>query len=173
MLDTMLPARLIRALDSFRSWKAEVMALDETCKSYSGSLVAVKPIYGWGWSRRDAPEIPVPAEINGVPHPFHCRIKGFFYFQCKLRGAVGTIEESEHIYDGLWVVFYTRTVGTYDFTNSLPHCDIQIGSVIPVGEWPEFTSGSLIVNGYCFVGESLRHIEENDARMIAQSKGAV
>jgi hypothetical protein len=27
------------------------------------------------------------------------------------------------------------------------------------GEWHEFTSDSPIVNGYCFVGESLEHIQ--------------
>ena len=149
------------------------MGLEESCNSYLGSLVAVKPIYGWGWYRLDAPEIPVPAEVNGVPRPFHCRIKDFFYFQGELRGAVGAIEEPGHIYDGFWVVFYTRLVGIYTFTDSLPHCDVQVGSVMPVGEWPEFTSGSPIVSGYGFVGESLRHIAENDASILAQATGAV
>ena len=40
------------------------MGLDESCEKYLGCLVAVKPIYGWGWSRVDAPEVSVPAEIN-------------------------------------------------------------------------------------------------------------
>jgi hypothetical protein len=44
---------------------------------------------------------------------------------------------------------------------------------MPVSEWPEFTSGSPIVNGYGFVGESLSHIEENDARILALASGAV
>jgi hypothetical protein len=149
------------------------MGLEESCKSYLGSLVAVKPIYGWGWSRLDAPEIPVPAESNGVPRPFYCRLQDFFYFRGELRGATGRIEESEHISDGLWCVFSTRLVGTYDFTDNLPHCDIQIGSDVPTGEWPEFTSGSPIVNGYCFVGESLRHLEENHAKMLAKAEHAV
>jgi hypothetical protein len=131
----------------------------------------VKPIYGWGWYRLDAPEIRVPAEVNGVPRPFHCRIKDFFYFHGELRGATGIIEEVGHIYNHLWVVFSSRLSGTRNFTDYLPHCDVQIGSVMPVGEWPEFTSGSSIVSGYGFVGESLEHIEENDARIIAQ--GAV
>jgi hypothetical protein len=149
------------------------MGLEESCNSYLGGLVAVKPVYGWGWSRLDAPEIPVPAEVNGVPRPFHCRIQDFFYFRGELRGATGRIEESGHTYDGLWAVFYTRLVGTYDFTNNLPHCDIQIGPGVPVGEWPEFGHGSPIVNGYCFVGASLMRIIENHARMLAKAGGAV
>jgi hypothetical protein len=149
------------------------MSLEETCKDYKGRLVAVKPVYGWGWSRLDAPEIPVPAEVNGVPRPFHCLIKEFFLYQGALRGAVGVIAEPGHTYDGLWVVFYTRLVGIYDFTDSLPHCDVQIGAAVPVGEWPEFTSGAPIVNGYGFVGASLRHLNEYEARVLSEASGAV
>jgi hypothetical protein len=142
------------------------MGLDPSSENYQGRLVAVKPVYGWGWSRLDAPEIPVPAEVNGVPHLFHCRIQRFFYFQNELRGVLAVIEEFSHIYDELWIVFYTCVMGTHDFVYNLPYCNIQIGTDAPVGEWPEFLSGSFIVNGYGFVGKSLRHIEENDARML-------
>src|SRR5688572_4246223 len=134
--------------------KIDFMALDVSSENYQGRLVAVKPVYGWGWYRLDAPEIPVPAEVNGVPRPFHCRIQHFFYFQNELRGALAVIEELSHIYDGLWVVFSPRVIGTHDFVNYLPYCDIQIGTDAPVGEWPEFLSGSPIVSGYGFVGES-------------------
>jgi len=113
------------------------------------------------------------AEINGVPCPFHCRVKDFFYFQNELRGCIGRIGESGHIYDGLWVVFYTRIIGTHNFIDNLPYCNIQIGAVVPVGEWPEFTSGSPIIDGYCFVGDSLKHIREYEAKMIAQASDAV
>ena len=148
------------------------MGLEESCKSYQGRLVAVKPIYGWGWTRLDAPEIRVPAEVNGVPRPFHCWITDLFSFEGELRGAVGNIEEPGHLYDGLRIVFSTRVVGVYNFTDRLPRCDVQIGPVMPIGEWPEFSSAP-IVNGYGFVGESLKHIEENDARILAQAQGAV
>ena len=110
----------------------------------------------------------MPAEVNGVPRPFHCRIEDFFYFLGELRGAVGIIEEAGHIYDSLWVVFSSRLIGTQDFTVRLPYCDIQIGSDAPAGEWPEFSTGSPIVNGYGFVGQSLKHIEANDVRILAQ-----
>jgi hypothetical protein len=146
------------------------MALEASCQSYVGSLIAVKPVYGWGWTRHDAPEIPVPDEVNGVPHRFHCRVIEFFYFRDQLRGAVGKVEEPGHLYGGLWIVFSTRVVGIYNFTDRVPYCDLQIGTVAPAGEWPEFNSGSPIVNGYGFVGASLRHIEENDAGMRPEEK---
>src|SRR5262249_16647144 len=152
-------------LHRFGSIRGVFMWLDESSKEYQGGLVVVKPVYGWGWSRMDDPEIPVPAEINGVPRPFHCRIQDFFYFQGELRGAVGVVEESGHIYDGLWVIFYTRVIGDFNFGNNSPYCNIEIGADAPVGEWPEFTSDSWIVNGYCFVGVTLREIEESIARM--------
>jgi hypothetical protein len=144
------------------------VGLDQSCLIYFDDLIAVKPVYGWGWSRLDAPEIPVPNQINGVPYPFHCRIKDFFYYKGELRGAVCKIEETEHIYNNHWIVFYNRTEGTFNFNDNLPYCNLEIGSSIPQlkGEWHEFTSGSPIVNGYAFVGASIKHIEEFDARML-------
>jgi len=148
------------------------MALDEICLSYLEKLIIIKPVYGWGWTRIDAPEIPVPSEINGVPYPFHCRIKDFFRFKNELRGSVGSIEEAGCIYHGLWIIFYTRTVGVFNFTGDLPYCNLQIGSQIPdlPGEWPEFTFGRPIINGYAFVGESLKHVEEFDAKLFSRNK---
>ncbi len=138
------------------------MGLEENCKTYLGKLVVAKPEYGWGWTRLDAPEIPVPAQVNGVPFPFLCRIERFFDFRGELRGFVGRVEQVEHIYDNLFVVIYTRIVGTFNFTDNLPHCDIQLGADEPSGEFPEFVSGSPIVNGYGTVGTTFEHIAERD-----------
>ncbi len=149
------------------------MGLEETCKTYLGELVAAKPEYGWGWTRLDAPEIPVPNQINGVPFPFHCRIEKFFYFRGELRGFVGRVEQPEHIYAGFFVVVYTRIVGTFNFTDNLPHCDIQLGADEPSGEFPEFVSGSPLVNGYGVVGATFEHIAERDRRNGALENNAV
>ena len=138
------------------------MGLDETCKTYLGELIIFKPEYGQGWSRLDAPDIPVPAQINGVPFPFHCRIEKFFDFHGELRGFVGRVEQTEHIYDGLRVIINTRVVGTFNFTDALPRCDIQLGTVEPSGEFPQFVSGSPIVNGFGVVGATSEHIAERD-----------
>ena len=166
--------RLILPLDSLVEPRERIfMGLDLSAETYRGRLLAVKPVYGWGWSRLDAPEIPVPAQTNGVPHSFHCRIQHFFSFYGELRGAVGVIEEPGHIYDGLCVVFSTRVMGMHNFIDSLTYCDMHIGLGAPVGEWPAFVSGSPIVNGYGFVGESLKAIEENDARILGKTNNAL
>ncbi|MDQ3713838.1 MAG: hypothetical protein M3388_16685 [Acidobacteriota bacterium] len=141
------------------------MGLNENCKSYLNELVAFKPEYGWGWTRLDVPEIRVPAQVNGVPFPFHCRIREFFDFRGELRGFVGRVEQAEHIYDGLLVVVSTRVVGTFNFTDNLPHCDIQLGADEPSGEFLAFVSGSPIVNGFGVIGASLQHIAERDLKI--------
>jgi hypothetical protein len=140
------------------------MGLEETCRTHLGSLVVFKPEYGWGWTRLDAPDILVPAQVNGVPFPFQCRIERFFDVRGELRGFIGRVEEAGHIYDGLRVVVTTRVVGTFDFSNRLPHCDIQLGTGELTGEFPDFVSGSPIVNGYGVVGATSEHIAEHDSR---------
>jgi hypothetical protein len=140
------------------------MGLDETCRTFLGRLVVFKPEYGWGWTRLDAPEIPVPTQVNGVPFPFQCRIERFFDFRGELRGFIGRVEQAEHIYDGLQVVVSTRVVGTFDFTDALPRCDIQLGVQEFSGDFPEFVSGSPIINGYGVVGATSENIGEYDRR---------
>ena len=141
------------------------MGLNENCKIYLNELIAFKPEYGWGWTRLDAPEIRVPAQVNGVPFPFHCRIREFFDYRGELRGFVGRVEQPEHIYDGLLVVVSTRVVGTFNFTDNLPRCDIQLGADEPSSEFLQFVSGSPIVNGFGVVGASLQYIAERDLKI--------
>jgi len=123
------------------------MGLDESCKRYLGNVVLFKPEYGWGWTRADAPGVPVPAQVNGVPFPFHCRVDRLFYFHGELRGFIGHVEEPNHIYDGLQVVIYNRVIGTFNLTDALPYCNIHLGAHEPVGDFPAFVSGSPIVDG--------------------------
>ena len=149
------------------------MGLEISTLEYRGRQVVVKPVYGWGWSRLDAPETPVPAEVNGVPSPFRARIHEFFGFNRELRGVVARIEEPYHIYDGLWTVFYTRVGGTLDFTERLPYCNIEIGVGAPIGEWPEIVSGSPRIGGYCFVGESLEHLAAHHLRLCGMAGAEV
>jgi hypothetical protein len=146
------------------------MSLEESCTTYLRKLIVVKPIYGWGWTRPDAPEIAVPNETNGVPFHFRSRIQDFFFFEGELRGAVGKIEEEDHIYNCLWVVFYTRFTGQFNFTNNLPYCNLQIGSSAPslCGDWHEFTTGSPVINGYCIVGESVETIANQYGELFSE-----
>jgi hypothetical protein len=90
-----------------------------------------------------------------------------------LRGFVGRVEQAEHIYDDLFVIIYTRIVGTFNLTDNLPRCDIQLGSDEPSGEFPEFVSGSPIINGYGVVGATFEHIAERDRRNSVLNNNAV
>jgi len=169
-----VPAHVNAAVRHFRVKLTVLsMGLEENCKTYLGKLVAAKPVYGWGWTRLDAPEIPVPAQINGVPFPFQCRIEKFFDSEDELRGFIGRVEQAEHIYDGLRVSIYTRVVGTFNFTDALPYCNFQLGTDEPSGEFLQFVSGSPIVNGYGFVGATFEHITEYDKRIGALGNNAV
>ena len=142
--------------------------LDKSCENYLNELVAIKPVYGWGWTRVDAPEISVPAEINGVPFPFKCRITEFLYHHNRPNGALGRIEEANHIYDNLWTFFYLRVSKVANFTDEIGYYNLEIGSqppeIVAGKEWLEFTSGAPIVNGYAHIAESLQRIERYDAR---------
>ncbi len=137
------------------------MGLAESCKSCLS--VVVKPVYGWGWTCLDAPEIRVPAEINGVPRPFKCRITEFIHYQDNFIGAIGKIEETTHIYNGLWTFFYLRVSGVFNFTDKVGYYNLEIGPSAPEKpankEWFEFTFGSPRINGYSIVAESLQQTE--------------
>ncbi len=95
------------------------MGLDKSCENYLNGSVLVKPVYGWGWARLDAPEISVPAEIDCVPRPLGCEIIRFLYYRNMLNGAIGRIAESQHIYDGFWTFFYLHAKGLFNFTDEL------------------------------------------------------
>ncbi|MBC7797635.1 MAG: hypothetical protein H7Z37_12245 [Pyrinomonadaceae bacterium] len=142
------------------------MGLTIDCRNYLGEIVAVKPEYGWGWTRTDAPEIRVPAQVNGVPFNFNCRIRNFLCVDDELRGFIGCVEEAEHIYDGLFIVVTTRITGTFNFTDRLAYFNIELGADEPTSnDFPTFISGSPIVVGYGVVGASLHHIVERDLKV--------
>lgn len=146
------------------------MALDKSCEAYLNNLVLVKPVYGWGWSHLGNSEIPVAAEINGVPSPFNCRITEFCCYRGNLNGAIGRIEETNHIYNDLWTFFYLRVQGTFNFTDEIGYYNVEIGSQPPKipdeKDWLEFTAGSPIINGYAHIAESFQQIEKYDKRQI-------
>ena len=134
------------------------MSLDKSCENYLNKLIIVKPVYGWGWTRLDAPEVRVPNEVNDVPRPFACQITEFLYQQDIPNSAVGQIIEENHIYNKLWTFFYLRVEGIFNFIDEIGNYNLQIDPQmpeIPAGkEWLDFTSGSPIVNGYAVVAES-------------------
>ena len=144
------------------------MSLDKSCKKYLNRLVLIKPVFGWCWSNLENPDIPVPAQINGVPFSFHCRIRGFFYFEGSLCGAVGKIEEMGHIYDKFLTFFYLRISRICNFTSEPGYYNIEINlqrPKVPLGKkWFEFPVDSLIVNGYALIAQSFGQIERHNVR---------
>ena len=144
------------------------MGLAKSCEGFLNNVVLVKPVYGWGWARFDKPEIPVPAEVNGVPLPLNGRITEFCYHHSELNGAIGKIEAANHIYDSLWTFFYLRVQGMFNFTDEIGYYNIEIGSHPPEvsdeKDWLKFTLGSPIVNGYAHIAESFHLIKKYEAR---------
>jgi hypothetical protein len=86
--------------------------LEDEVLGYIGNLVAVGPVYGFGWSAAQ-------------PKSFQMRIVEF----CRdasstLRGGIGQVESAGRAFDGRWVVFSARHVGQWGFDNNLGHFNI-------------------------------------------------
>ncbi len=95
--------------------------LDDSVLEFIGKRVCARPVYGWGWSKSgDGTNFvnSVPVEI---PTVFHFLIASFFDW----------IEEPEHIYDGYWLLFYTRHVGCFDFSSRIADYNFHIGQNQP------------------------------------------
>jgi hypothetical protein len=69
---------------------------------------------------------------------FHIRVPRIFDFQGEPRGVVGRVEESGHLFDGLWAATWTMIVGEFDLDTRLcPRWDIELGPTEPSDdEWP-------------------------------------
>ena len=115
--------------------------LDQSCTKYTGHLLTVEVHYGWGWQGRMSKASSKVYEPMEEPSNFHLRVNYFFPWQNVLRGGVGRIEEEGHIYDNFWIVFYTRPLGKYDFTDNITTYSMQIGPdepwMLPPPENPE------------------------------------
>ncbi len=99
-------------------------SLDETVLLYAGKPLFVKVHYGWGWQRTEPSRVAQPTE---APPDFVLRVVEFFEWEGVLRGGVAKVEEPDHVFNGYWVVFYTRPLGSYNFTDNPTTYSIQIG----------------------------------------------
>jgi hypothetical protein len=94
------------------------ISLDDSCESFIGKLLKVKPIYGWGWDgNKEAPF---------VPKDFKIRLEKLWWHDGKRRGGIGKIETKGHTYDGWTVIFNIRHVGTFNFTDRIGYYNISI-----------------------------------------------
>lgn len=128
------------------------MSLDPRCLDFKGKALCCKPYYGWGWSRLDKTDEFVAVDYSQVDRAgtFYIHIHRFFSLQGELRGVVGRVEQTGHLFDGLWAVTWTMIVGQFDFTERLCHrWDIELGPAEPVGDdWPHIRGVSPIYSGF-------------------------
>lgn len=128
------------------------MSLPPSSRDYEGQLLCYKPCYGWGWSVLNTSEADANVDYAQVDRAgaFHIRVHRFFSFKGELRGIVGRVEQTGHMFDGLWTTTWTMIVGDFDLTNNLcGRWDIHLGPCAPSGEdWPEMPDTSPVYNGY-------------------------
>jgi hypothetical protein len=126
-----------------------------TSEEYVGTLVCVRPIYGWGWHRIDDPSATVDyAQIHSAGS-FKVKIEEVFSFDGELRGITGQIHTPGHPFDEYLAVCGTMHAGEYNLRDRLCiRWDLEIGRGQPQGEWPQINSGGPIWGGYGIVAES-------------------
>ncbi|MBI3867779.1 MAG: hypothetical protein HY299_04535 [Verrucomicrobia bacterium] len=147
------------------------MPLENSCTQYTGELVFVLPIVGYGWCRIDPnARADQPGGAIDTPHPFHAKLVEFQYHDGKIVGGIGTVEEPNHPLDKEWVAFCIRDRGTdlYDLTTNPGKYNVGIGKNrptikidldIPMPQWMQF-DGPPIASGFGFIAESETQIKE-------------
>lgn len=154
--------------------------LDDSVLEFVGRLVVGRTTYGWGWGEgHDEREDSVPVD---VPPSFQFRVADFYDWNQERRGGTGRIEQRGHIYDGHWVMFYTRVCGCFDFVNKLAYYNFHIGrnrpSLYPPSHnprmaeaWPLPCFGDgLSVWGYGQIAASQEIIDAYDKEQRKQQK---
>ena len=119
------------------------MSLPRSIRDYRGQLLCFGPMYGWGWFRLGAEGEKEPTDYAEVDRAgiFHIRVHRFFTFRGELRGVVGRVEQTGHLFDGLWATTWTMLVGEFDLTDNLCwRWDSEFGPDEPGGpsedDWP-------------------------------------
>ena len=138
-------------------------------ESYSGTLLYLKPGYGWGWhcAIGDGEPAPLDHAVIGRAGPFHIRVNRFFAFRNDLRGVVGRIEQEGHFLHGCWLSCADVLGGKHDFTERLSmRYDLSIGPIEPSGEWPLARDCSPIYSGYGILAD-----DENSINRYWDSRG--
>jgi hypothetical protein len=100
-----------------------VSTLDDAVACHIGRLIDFRTLPGWGW-------IGTPPE-EPVPPPFSAHLLRFFEWRGNRRGGIAKVEEKGHVCDGLWVLFATRHVGVFDFTERITHYNVALLEVEP------------------------------------------
>jgi hypothetical protein len=99
--------------------------LDDSVLEFVDRPLFARTMYGWGWGEgHDGREDSAPVE---VAPSFQFRLAEFYDWNDERRGGIGRIEQPGHIYDGKWLLFYTRVCGCFDFDRRLAYYNLHIG----------------------------------------------
>ena len=113
--------------------------LDDSVLESIGDVLLVNTAYGYGWAKA--------GESDPEPLPdFHIQIDSFWHLDGTRRGGVAKVVEPDHPADGMWVVFSTRHVASYNFSDKVGfyNLDIGDGELEPTESgWPLLTSGAV------------------------------
>src|SRR5262249_31908420 len=119
------------------------VSLPESIRDYCGQLLCFGPMHGWGCFRLGPNGEKEPLDYVEVDRAsaFHIRVHRFFTFRGELRGVVGRVEQTGHVFDGLGARTGTMLVGEFDLTeNPCWRWDSEFGPDEPGGpsedEWP-------------------------------------
>jgi len=136
------------------------MAIEADPNSYVGSLLWLRPTYGWGWVRLDDPEQTIDYSAINQGGDFGVRVQSFFSLKGELRGLVGRVEQVAHQFNDQWIVCGEMHAGTHDFESRLClRWDLDIGLGLRDAEWPEIAPGGPIIHGSGILALSSDHID--------------
>jgi len=152
--------------------------LDDSVTDFVGKHACARPVYGWGWGEgNDERTDTVPVE---VPSPFMFRVSEFFDWNGERRGGIGRIEQAGHIYEGYWLLFYTRQVGCFDFSWRIANYNFHIGrnrpSLFPPSKDPKMAEAWPLpcfdccssIWGYGRIGVSAEAIDNFERERLAK-----
>lgn len=95
-----------------------VSGFDDDALTSVGQVLRFNTHYGHGWIGTES--------WDAVPESFSARLLRFYEYQGNRRGGVAKIAQQGHRCDGLWVMFATRHIGTFNFTDHVAHCNIAL-----------------------------------------------
>lgn len=153
------------------------MPLENSCEKYSGKLIFILPIIGFGWSRIAPDSF---SDLSGTaiepPAPFQVRLMEFYYFLGKIKAGAGIVEENNHPLDKKWAAFCIRDRGEdlYNLTTNPGKYNVAIGDNkptikidpdnLPMPQWMQF-QGTPCLSGLGYIVESPTSLEEIHKRI--------
>jgi hypothetical protein len=127
--------------------------LDPSAAAYVGKLLEVRPFHGYGWNESHLVDGSYTHQDITPPPLFKVRLKRLWSYEGTVRrGGVGQVESPGHPLDGMWLLFSTRHVGHFDFTERIADYNVAVMSAEPTdtinGGWPTVPKSAPAKTGY-------------------------